>query len=846
MTVPIVAAIAAHAAAAGDKIALCDSVTALTYAELISMASALSEAVKSLPNSQMPIGIFVPNSVAYAVAIVALLIAGRTSVPLDDGHPEERNRRIIRRAGLAAVIVDTASAPLLHRLAPELRQVMVTASRAPGAAKPFAPAAACPDRIFMIAFTSGSTDEPKGVCISERALSFRLDYAVAESALNADDRLPLLHSLSGAAPVKFLLDALFVGAQIGIFDLKRMGLNATRRCLSEFRPTAYLMVPSSFRTLFDRDDAEIEELTRGVRWVRLGSERILYSDVELYRRRFAPACRLVIAVGTTETSTYVSWCIDHQTRINPGSIPVGRPLDGVALELIADDGSIVPAGVIGEICVTSATVAAGYWGDEALTRARFSPVAEFPGQSRYRTGDFGRFLPNGLLDFIGRRDRQVKVRGNTIHLGEVETVLGGCPHVADVAVMARQSSGGTELVAYCTPAAGTAIGEAQLRDWSRKYLSAPMRPIHFFMLTALPRLPTGKIDLVELAALDEGQPPFLPRASSPATSAGGPPETSALSRGVRQAWSSVLSAASFDTDTAFDAAGGDSLKGLDLLVRLETLLGRSIAVGTLGLDTRPSELMARLVRRQTREPAASRSRPTIILFPGMWGDDVHTSDFYRVLSRHFRVIAVDGRLGGDATAGDYDANRYFAAVLHHIRRPERHRRLWLVGYSYGGKIAAEVARRLLASRVAVEAVVVLDGAVGTSLRELNAEMRERRSLGVRLRSGLTDHGGVVRYLLNIIAIRTAPLAVRYRAYSVLRILLASVRRFGSAATYRTASQAVIALNRRRAFGDLPNGFLPTALWLFVTDDPLHDLSSPDLGWGSRCLKSESNPRRRKS
>ncbi|HUE11256.1 MAG TPA: alpha/beta fold hydrolase [Steroidobacteraceae bacterium] len=830
---PIVEAIAAHATSSGDRVAVYDGTTKLTYKELICWATALSEEIKALPNPELPVGILLPSCATYVVAIVALLLAGRTSVPLDDGHPEERNRRIIGRAGLGTVIVDAETALLMRRIAPTVRQVSVSASRTKNADPSPPLASVSSDQIFMISFTSGSTDEPKGVCISEQSLSYRLEYSVPESALRSDDRIPLLHSMCGAAAVKFALDALFVGAQVGIIDLKRIGLNAAVELLSELRPTVYLMVPSTFRTLFGSEDAEIANLARGVRWVRFGSERILFSDVELYRRRFAETCRLVVAVGTTETSTYVAWCIDHKTKLDPPLVPVGRPLDGVALELIGDDGAAVLPGAIGEICVTSATLAVGYWRDEALTQARFCPSTTFPGMTRYRTGDFGRFLPNGLLEFIGRRDRQVKVRGNTIHLGEVETVLGGCPSVAEVSVIARQSADGTVLVAYCSPAAGAAITDEQLRGWCREHLSAPMRPTHFFMLAALPRLPTGKVDLMELAALDGRQMP------SGRTMAA--PQASATSVSVRQAWTSVLSAESFDADSPFDAAGGDSLKGLELLVRLEALLGRPVAVGTLGLETRPSELMERLARSATSEPAPNGAGPMIVFFPGMWGDDVNTSGFYRVLARHFCAIAIDPRVGGDALAGDYDATRYFAAVIDAIRRLGPQRRLWLVGYSYGSKLAAEAARRLLASGIAVETVILLDGAVGASSYQLNAAKRVRRGLGARLRSGPAEHGGVARYLLNAIAVRAAPIAVRYRATSVVRMLLESVRRFGSAQTYRIVSQGVIALNRRRAFGNVPSGVLPMAVWLFVTDDPLHDPAAPDLGWESRCLRVNRLP-----
>lgn len=830
VTASIAEGIAAHAASCGDRVAVYDGTTKLTYRELISWAAALAEEIGASSNPASRIGIFLPGSAAYIVAIFALLMAGRTSVPINNSDPKQRIRRIISRCDLEAVIVDSETAPIMRQIAPNLRQVPASPARTTTSRPSPSRAVISPDHIFMISFTSGSTDEPKGVCWADNSCSSRLENIVPELPLTLHDRVPILESAISAHAVKIALNGLSAGALVAIFDIKRLGLNMIRQLLGEFRPTVYSIAPSTFRVLFRPDDPEIADFVRDVRWVRFGRERVLYSDVELYRRRFPETCRLVVAAGATETSTFASWCIDHTTPLDPALIPVGLPPRGIDVELIGDDGAAVEAGEIGEIFVTSPTLAAGYWRDEALTRSRFGPSARFPGKTRFRTGDFGRFLPSGMLEFIGRRDRQLKIRGNTVHLGEVEAVLADSPGVAEVGVVARRVAGDTILVAYCSPMAGSALAEESLRRWCREHLSPPMRPMHFFMLAALPRLPTGKIDWVELGTLDGRQMP-----SGRAIAATETPAASALSDIVREAWTNVLCARSFNDDSAFDAAGGDSLKGLELLVRIEALLGRQIAVGTFGLDTRPSELAQRLERSAASEPAPNATRPMIVFFPGMWGDDVNTSDFYRVLARHFRVMAIDPRVGGDALSGDYDATRYFAAVINTIRRAGPHRRLWMMGYSFGGKLAAETARRLLASGTPVEAVIVLDGEVRVSSRRRNAAKQARqRRLIPRLRSGLADHGGIARYLLNGIAVRVASIALRHRASRIARALLGFVRRFGSAETFRLVSRTAIAQIRRQAFGVLPAGPVPMSIWLLITNDHQHDPSRPELSWDGRC------------
>jgi acyl-CoA synthetase (AMP-forming)/AMP-acid ligase II/thioesterase domain-containing protein len=824
----IAQSIASHANSIDDKIAVRDGATELCYKELIDRATVLSRAIEGLAGPDLPIGIFLPNAASYLVALLALSLVGRTSVPLDTAHPDEHNRRIVDHAGLGAAIVDPGTAPLMRRIAPTLRLIDASSLATDVAPAPASHAAPSPHHIFMISYTSGSTDLPKGVCITERCMNFRFEYSARESSLGPDDRIPLLQSLSGAGSVRFAFDALLHGAQVGIFDLKRLGLTATRDLLRAFRPTVYLLVPSTFRILFGPNDTETKSLARDVRWVRLGNERVLHSDVQLYRNRFATTCRLVVSVGTTETSTYVAWALDHAKAVEQPLVPVGRRLDGVDLELTRDDGATAMPGEIGEICVTSPTVAAGYWRDEVQTSARFIPSPKNPASTRYQTGDYGRFLPNGLLEFIGRRDRQVKVRANTINLGEVEAILGGHPDLAEVGIVARQDATETVLAAYCTPAVGRVLSEERLRNWCRVNLSAPMRPTHFFMVSALPRLPTGKVDLAALAVLDARHS----EAEAPAaTSEIG--ETSPLFNIVRKAWTSVLPAQSFTADASFDAAGGNSLKGLDLVLRLEILLGRPIAIGALDLETRPSELIRRLTHGILSDRAAVDARPVIAFFPHLWSVDVEASDFWRQLSRHFTLIAIDPRPGGDAMAGDFDADRYFASAIDVIRRAGP-KRLWLVGYCFGGKLAAETARRLLASGVAVEALIVLDGAVGTwSRRFAKVKKDPNRTFRQRLRSGLTLHGGAARFLFNIVLARIAPLVVRSRSVAA-RHMLAFGLRFASPATQSFVARVLIVLTRRSAFWDLPGGVVPATLRLFITDDPSHDPAQPDLGWGRWC------------
>jgi acyl-coenzyme A synthetase/AMP-(fatty) acid ligase len=186
-----------------------------------------------------------------------------------------------------------------------------------------------------------------------------------------------------------------------------------------------------------------------LRLIRLGGELVRLTDAELYRQHFTPGCTLLVSFGTTETNTICHYFLDEQTAISGPGVPVGHAVDGMEVLLLDEEGRPVSEGQVGEIAARSRYLALGYWGQPELTRATF--LSE-PGSERlrtYRTGDLGRMLPDGCLVHLGRKDRQVKVRGHRIEVAAVETALLRHPAVAEAAVVAREDRPGEPcLVAY--------------------------------------------------------------------------------------------------------------------------------------------------------------------------------------------------------------------------------------------------------------------------------------------------------------------------------------------------------------------------------------------------------------
>jgi thioesterase domain-containing protein/acyl carrier protein len=573
--------------------------------------------------------------------------------------------------------------------------------------------------------------------------------------------------------------------------------------------------------------------------VRLNGDRVLPADVALYKRRFPRDCQLCLDIASTETRAYASWLVDHDTPIERPLVPVGYPRPDLHVALIDDDGEAVPAGEIGEVVVTSAGLSIGYWRDEALTRDRFRPSAARPGMREYRTGDFARLLPDGLLEFVGRRDRQVKIRGNTVHLGEVEAVAATCPAIAEIAMVARKLPDGIRLIAYCVARGGDAA--AVIRAWCREQLPPPMRPSDIILVDALPRLAGGKVDLVALERIDAERAGAAPIAivESPAIDRG------AAAAAVEQAWRKLLGADTLRESLSFEEAGGDSLLALRMLLTIERALGIDLPIETIDWETRPSDLIERIARVEPGVlPGATGAdaAPTIFLFPGIFGLDFDTMGFVRRLGDDFRIVSIDYRSGEQGMFAMGDGESWLRQFEEKVAAAGYPRRLWVIGYSYGCRLAAEAARRLIARGVAVEYVGLIDGATYPAILARNQRRVEQGTSRPDLARRLKMHGGIGGYIVERpvewVVRRLLP-RHRFRESGMLIAALSRLRLRGAA---RHATKTVLQVTRANAFKALPAAPLPAPVSLFISTAPdSESRHTPDLGWGDFAERLEIFP-----
>lgn len=699
------------AAASADKTAIDDGESFLTYRELRDQAVALAWRIAAVVERGTPVGIALPNGATYPVAMLAALAAGCPYVPLDLSFPEARNALIFEHSGMKAVISDATTREAVSRMAPTVPQLDFAEARGRGAAPPLPPTS--PDDVAFVLYTSGSTGQPKGVYFDQRGLLHDAMRRTNCTHLSAEDRLALVFAPTVQAAQQDIFGALLNGATLFVVDVRRKGLQELVRVLQRGRITLLFCVPFIFRRLVDLcSDPKVFE---SIRHLCFAADRVFASDVELFRRYFPQSSLISIGVGSTEANLFCHWFIPRGRPMAEPLVPVGYVLPGYQVALADDQGNRVPHGEVGEIVIASRYIALGYWNDEEPSRRAFAPAANDPKARGFRTGDLARMRPDGLLELVGRKDRQLKIRGNRVEPAEIEATIRRHPDIRDVAVIARiADDSGTELAAYVVADKAASLSSAALSAWLVEKLPEPMRPKDIILVDEIPMLGNFKHDIAALTALDrEGGAGrrLAAEAERPARAAS--PQSPAIRDAVRTAWERALGLEPFAADEPWEQSGGDSLKALDLIFVLEETLGRSVAMNLLGPATRPSELIARLQTGSELDAEPADVRPLLFLLPGAYGPLLHHMRIAEALREEANVHILDYARVDPATLQEIDFATYFDDVvaegIEQIRAAAgSDAPIRLLGHSFGGFVAFEAARRMAQEGCAIEFLGLID------------------------------------------------------------------------------------------------------------------------------------------
>lgn len=566
----------------------------LTFHELNQRANALARflvAQGAGPGDRVALAL--GRSVDLLVAMLAVVKAGAAYVPLDPMHPPQRTAFILEDSDATLILLEPRG---FGELPPGGRPVVDLGDEAVRADLSMRPVHDLIDRdrvrplrpddpVYLI-YTSGSTGQPKGVVIEHRSLVAYLRRGLTSYA-GLRGRCLWHSTLAFDATVTTVHGSLVSGGELHIGDLDG--------CCGVEHPQediTFIKITPSHLPLF----ADITDPPWPTVELMFGGELL---RIEAARQAALAGATLIHHYGPTETTV---GCIDLRIpaveELGDGPVPIGRPMPGVTVYVLDQGLKPVAEGVAGELYVSGAQVARGYWRQPELTAARFLDCPFEPGERMYRTGDLVRRRPDGLIEFIGRADDQVKIRGLRVEPAEIETAVLACPGVRSAAVLAHSSPDhSSRLVAYLVVDEGTTW--AGVRALLREKLPAHMVPSQAIMLRSLPLTVNGKTDRAVLQALDVLEPapedataPPTPEAQNDRSAdAPGPDEERER---LREMFATILNLPTIGPDEDFFDIGGDSLLGLRLLARVRAVFGMKIAARKF-LDEPTVSGMARLL-----------------------------------------------------------------------------------------------------------------------------------------------------------------------------------------------------------------------------------------------------------
>ncbi|MEO1131739.1 MAG: amino acid adenylation domain-containing protein, partial [Cyanobacteria bacterium J06639_1] len=564
-----------RAAATPDEIALVEGQQSLTYAQLNAKANQLARYLqKQGVTTETRVGICCQRSLDLLVGLLGILKAGGAYVPLDPTYPDRRLHDMADDAGLKLILTQ---AQLSQRFSGRVTSLVCLDSDWGAIAterEDNLDLNLHPDSLAYVIYTSGSSGRPKGVGISHRALVSFTETAIARYDFAASDRILQFASASFDAAVEEIFPCSSVGATL-VLRSDDMLVN----------PTAFLQACQDWQlTVLDLPTAYWQQMTQSLaasnlplppslRLVIIGGERATAEGYDAWQSlcdRQPPTARpsLINTYGPTETTVVATayTCIESaESAINAdpeSGIPIGSPLDNASVYILDRHLQPVPVGVPGELYVGGCGLARGYLNRPDLTAAAFvpHPFSSAPGDRLYRTGDLGRYREDGAIEFLGRRDRQVKWRGFRVELAAIETALTTLPEVKEAAVLLRQDRPQSQrLVAYYTSANEDAPKPDQLRSLLQAKLPQYMLPSHYVPLEAMPLTPSGKLDRRALPAPSSDRSQLETAYVQPTTE---------LERAIAEIWQQVLGVDRVGVRDNFFDLGGHSL----LLVQVHSQL----------------------------------------------------------------------------------------------------------------------------------------------------------------------------------------------------------------------------------------------------------------------------------
>ena len=647
------------------------------------------------------IGLCLERSFDAVAAMLAILKTGGAYVPLDPGHPKERLKLMIEDAGLKIIITHSAQLASLPRHM--INPVAVDRDREQIArhVDDDPTPAADGDSLAYVIYTSGSTGKPKGVCITHKAVN-RLVKNTNYADLDADDVIAQTANMAFDAATFEIWGALLNGGRLHIVS-KEVLLSPSRftqELHTEGITTLFLTT-----ALFNQMIRQVPAGFGGLKQLLFGGESC---DPQRVREclQVGPPQRLLHVYGPTEATTFATWFEVRDVAPDDRTVPIGRPLANTTCHVLDANLQPVPVGVTGELYIGGPGVARGYLHREQLNAEKFiaSPLGD--GDRLYRSGDLVRYRADGAIEFVGRTDHQIKLRGFRIEMEEIDELLKMHPNLRDCLTMLREDNPGEKrLVSYVTVKPGQTIDEHLLHHYLRESLPEFMVPAAFVILDELPLTPNGKIDRRALPA---------PATEVANTSSIAP--RNALEFHLTKIWEDILNRKPIGIRDDFFELGGHSLLAVRLFDQIEKHFGKKLPLDTLWFEGATVETLTRILEKEKEsiswpelvEIKSGGDLAPLFCIHTMGGNLFHYYELARSLSPRLPVYGLQARgVYGKNSPRDNIAG-IAADCINAMRQRQPQGPYRIAGFSSGGIVAFEMAQQLRATGEKVSTLALLD------------------------------------------------------------------------------------------------------------------------------------------
>src|SRR5271166_1316581 len=698
-----------------DSIAVIHGERRFTFRELNERANQLADYLREKGvGKDVPVGICLRRSVELTVALLGVMKAGGACLPLDPDYPCERLAYMLEDSQARVLLTQAGLVRSLVGSRPDVVNLTSDWKILKGCSPEDSAGPSDPETLAYVIYTSGSTGQPRGVMLGHRGLVNHHAAAIQLYDLKPTDRTLQFSSLSFDIAIEEIFPTWIAGGTVVLRtdDMPLAGAGFLQWIRQ--RAITVLDLPTAYWHELVRELTESgESLPKSLRLLIVGGEKASASAFASWLKCGGGRVRWINTYGPTETSIIVTSHEPDLSQPIPENLPIGRPIANTRLYILDEQRKPAPVGTPGELYISGPGVARGYLGRPELTAENFvaDPFSGEPEARMYKTGDLVRYRSDGNIEFLGRADFQVKIRGFRVELGEIETALEKHSGVAEAVVVAHEGSGEKRLAAYVIGSRPRPSG-LELSKYLRERLPEYMVPADFIFLESMPLTPNGKVDrralpLPESRGVERREDFVAPRDQF----------ESAMSR----LWEQVLGKRPVGVRDNFFELGGHSLAAARLTGLVEKEFGKKLLLTDLVQASTVEELVA-MVRLDA--PSAARSavialqplgsKPPFFFVHGLGGSVLRFRDLARHMAPDQPFFGIQAK-GLDGAEPCLDRVEDMADIyLQDLRTAQPEGPYYLGGYSFGGYVALEMARRLLEQGEEVRSLVLLDTYVAGS------------------------------------------------------------------------------------------------------------------------------------